>query len=257
MIVNYILKTGLTTSFSGNYSTTTENNQAGTYANAIYYVDPSLRTGLNDIMASINGQTLLERTPSQFSTPYGFVYSGSGDFYSQSGQYQNIIINKTGIQNLSEKNFIFDTRSGVECPVGVGSTGQMLSGIRVEISGKLPNFTGINMTGLDFFVNGQKIYSGSVSGSYLISGNQFHYRDSATGKLFAFPKKTGVLDFTGTAFDQSSYRFIEKNSNLYINGLEYTPESWLESNLCVRNCVKSGIQAKISSDVSSSEFVSI
>ena len=84
--------------------------------------------------------------------------------------------------------------------MGVGTTGQMLTGIRIEISGKLPNFTGIRMTGLDFFLNGQKIYSGSVSGSYLISGNQFHYRDSATGKLFAVPKKLQFNDFTGNFF---------------------------------------------------------
>lgn len=260
MIINHIFTTGLNSSLTGSSGNSLEYNLSSDYYDGSFFVNG--RTGLNNIIASLNGLTLLERTSSGFSTPYGFEYSGSGDVFSKTGvSYAQVFINDSGVANYSEKKIIFDIRSEVECPMGVGSTGLMQSGLMSDISGKLPAYTGSNLIYLDYFLNGQKIYSGLNSGigSYLISGNSFLYLENITGKLFAMPKKTGINDITGSLYDidSSSNPFIEGNSNLYINGAECPSECWMESNIRVTGMVEPSLQARISNPTIDYKFVSL
>jgi hypothetical protein len=120
----------------------------------------------------------------------------------------------------------------------------MTNGMKADLTARLPAYAGSNLAKLDYFLNGQKIYSG-VSGSWGIGGSKFTYNEtSITGKLFATPKAAAIYETTGLAPDIRGIKFMRGSSNLFLNGMEEPSESWMELSTGVTSIV-TGFQPKI------------
>ncbi len=243
MIFDFTLKTGNST-LSGSMSSNYDNNYSANFSYDGFLIPILDRTGTHDIIASLNSQTIVEVTPSYTSTQFQNIYSGNGDYYFVTGDSLSKIyfLGDLDINNLQEKNLFFDLRPTLQAAIGTGITsGGMQNSLMQDIKIKMTGYTG-DLNQLNFFLNGQKIYSGD---SYSIINNTgFQYKQTITGKIFAIPKKEKSHQLTGLNYDLYGYKFIENDSNLYINGMEEQKNNWIEINTGVKNIV-TGLSAKI------------
>ena len=243
MIANHILKTG-TLTISGCANPDYKNNRLADYAFGTFFVQEGLRTGANTVRAAINSQTVLERTPSVQTSDFGTFYSGDGDFYSETGSFNQLTFPENMFGNWALRSMYYDIRSGKQGAVGVSNNTGTLE--TLFVNDMMTQFgSKSSMQFVDCFLNGQKIYTGtSGSYSYIASVSGFKYLENITGQLFAMPKDSGIYETTGLATDLAGVRFVDKRSNLYLNGMEAPPSYWLELDTGV-TMISTGVSAKL------------
>jgi len=242
MIYDFILKTG-SSDLSGSISNNYDTNYSADFFVDSFYIPILDRTGTHDIIASLNSQTIVEVNPSYTSTQFQNIYSGNGDYYFITGESISKIyfLGDLNSSSLNQKNLFFDLRDPIQAAIGTGNnSGNMQNSLMNDLQIKMTGYTG-NLNQLDYFLNGQKIYSGD---SYTILNNTgFKYNQLITGKIFAIPKKNKTVQITGSNPDIYGYKFIESDSNLYMNGMEQEKYIWIELSTGVKNIV-TGFNAK-------------
>ena len=255
MIYNFILNTGSTT-IPNSASTDFDNNQKADFILDSFYIPILNRTGTNDFAASLNSQTIVERDPTYQQSQFDKIYSTDGDFYFKTGEsISKMFFDNFDVTSLNEKNLLFDLRPTNKSALGTGINNTQISNSLVsDIRLNLTGYSG-NLNQLDYFLNGQKLYSGS--GSYFIINNTgFQYSGVATGKIFAIPQKNNTLSFTGLNQDVYGQKFIENEVNLYINGMEQSKNLWIEITTGV-TLIETGIVCQIFEEINSTQVIKL
>jgi hypothetical protein len=254
MIYNYEITTGSELSYES-ISINRDNNQLADYYSNNFNIPLVNRTGTHDFIASLNSQTVVERTPTINETIFEKIYKTDGDFYFKTGEsISTIYFDDNGfLSNINELKLIFDLRPTQEACVGTGTSSSAIqNSLMNDLRQKMTEYTG-NLTKLNYFLNGQKLHSGS--GSYLIINNTgFNYRMQVTGKIFAIPQKQKATQFVKNEADLYGVRFIENETNLYVNGMEQEKNIWIELNTGV-TLIRTGLEPKIFQDVYSLESI--
>lgn len=256
MIYDYVLSTGAFT-ISGCINSGYSGVKAisSNFQNNFYY-DRVLIPEEKKMQLSSNGQTLFEEVPTETAGPNETIYQTfSGDFFL-----------KTGTSNDLDKSKIFPS-SGTPLKAGYNVkyekyTGKSAIGLGTGSLGVGPALTsgisGISQAydfdGYDYFLNGQKVYSGVGCGVSAGIGSQFMLGfDSAQGgvvtsvnksnfKAFAFIKQRNINQITGIQPDIYGSSFIEGQTKFYLNGIDELDENYLELYTGV-TIIKTGQQA--------------
>ena len=222
------------------------------------YYDTNLITGEMSIMAALNGQTLFEQPPTTGQGPNGIFYQiFTGDFFIKTGAIDLIERSKIFFTPLAPKRdtyriFYNKITGGSFVGTGMGSADEMGRSLRSGISGGYPSAV---FGDFDFFINGQKLYSGlgvqeaPYGDSWMpdfVNGQGFVTADNAASfKATAYLKTDRINEVTGVSPDVFGSPFIEGQTNLYVNGAREEPSSYLELYSGV-NTIKSGASAVIS-----------
>lgn len=224
-----------------------------------FFYDIRSVTGQRAMKLSTNGQTLLQEIPITGATPNYIDYQvNTGDFFIKGGE-----------ANIADRSELyFDSSTPVKSSdiltynvitggnfVGTGDFGLSL---KSGISGEWENS---NFTDFNFFLNGQKVYSG-VGIGVSAGTDGVHYIPSfgtAVGvggivtndnkdrfKYTAYRKEDRVTSITGDGGDVfSDTGFIEGRTIFYINGLQQLQNNYLELYTGVI-MIKSGVPALLS-----------
>ena len=256
MIYNYILSTGDST-ISGcvlsGYA-----NQKDSSSNFIkkFYYDSTLITGTKNMQLASNGQTLFEEIPTETEATNETIFQTfSGDFFLKTGasdQFdRNKIFGSTSTPFESNYNIVYEKYTG-KSAVGLGTEGANLGpALNSGISGETQAY---NFDGYDYYLNGQKVYSGVGCGVSAGVGTQFILSfESAQGgvvtsdnkanfKALAFVKKDRAEEVTGVDPDMYGKPFIEDQTNFYLNGVKENDSIYLELYTGV-NTIKTGVSA--------------
>jgi hypothetical protein len=249
MIFDFSFKTGA--NFLQSYSRNDDTNIAANFGGSLS-LSSKLISGINYSRLSANGQTLVEQNAyiyDEEEVPPNYV--NSGDYYFRTGEtFKNVSFNQNlNVAALSAYSFLYNIKDDHrEAPVGTGvSATTKNSEIATQLAARYQDKTGsfAGMDSFDYFLNGQKIYSG-ISGSYHISGAGFNFSllDTADGKVFAIPKNTGIYNTTGITPDIFGTGFVERTVFAYANGLCLHPDNWLELHTGV-TLIETGIQARL------------
>lgn len=236
-----------------------------------FYYDRDLTTGSNfntersSIRLSLNGQTLQQEIPQETQTINQSIYQiFTGDFFTKSESAP--ILERTTL-NFDDTTPAKATSTIVYNIV----TGGIFAGEKDfgrSLKTGITNSIGSNhvFTDFDYFLNGQKVYSGQGVGVFL--GSEFAGL-TATGfqpsfstaanvngvviderktffKYTASRKSKNTLSATGVSPDMKGQKFIEKRTNFYINGVEELQSNYLELYSGVRT-IKSGVSATLPS----------
>tara|TARA_B100000131_G_scaffold272543_1_gene273543 strand:+ start:3701 stop:4537 length:837 start_codon:yes stop_codon:yes gene_type:complete len=261
MIYDYILSTGDAT-ISGCSSSAlgadrfdeinlTASNSAGTF-----YFDNSVITGAQEIMLSANGQTLFQEVPKTGHAQKKSVYSiFTGDFFIKTGDSdffeKGVLFFETGVSIKGSSSVLYDKMTGyffagTGDENGTGLGGCLGSGIR----GKLPAAT---FDQFHYFLNGQKVYTGrGVSGTAISEGFIPDFNSGGGGvvsgsnttkfKALAYLKRDKINQITGEQADVYGAKFIENQTNFYLNGVEELSSIYLELYTGV-SIIKTGVGA--------------
>lgn len=249
-MIEFVLLTG-NASLSGCMEFVTPNNKRADLAINRFIIPYDYRTGYHDTRASINSQTLAEREATVYPTDIGNLYVSDGDYYFKSNDRAKVFLNDFGTVDY-EDVFLYDVMSGSLTALYNGSgSGSMATGLIADITGKLPLYSG-NLSGLDFFLNGQKIYNGDY---ILVANTGVQFTFDVSGKVFVIPKKLNITEVSGY-YDLFGVSFIENNNNLYVNGMEQQSSLWMEFCTGV-SLIDSGIAASISDEINSSQQIEL
>lgn len=238
-----MLNTG-TETITGSLSSNIDNNQKAGFFLDSFYIPILDRTGVGNLIVSLNSQTIIERDPTTQDSQFEKIYKTDGDFYFITGEsISQIFFQNFDAAPLVEKNLLFDLRPTNKIALGTGVNNTQISNSLVsDIRLNLTGYSG-RLNKLDYFLNGQKLYSGS--GSYgIVNNTGFLYSGISTGKVFAIPQKNNTLSFTGLGQDVYGKDFVENEVNLYINGMEQNKNLWIEINTGV-TLIKAGVACQI------------
>jgi len=267
MIYDTIISTG-TTTISGCSSAELGTDTYSSFNNDalgstdVFTYNRSISSGQREIQLEVNAQTLLQEIPITGQTTNEIIYQiKTGDFFT-----------KTAKANILERSQLYFDSSTPAAPnsnifyniitggIFVG-TGEYGSSLKTSIQGR---YASSYFTDYDYFLNGQKVYSGvgiGVSagsdgtdfipffgvgltyGGVVTADNKNEFKYTAYRKPVRTCKETGsgpdFLNETG---------FIEGRTNYYINGIQQSPESYLEIFSGV-SMIKSGVSANISGEL--------
>ena len=263
MIYDYILSTGDST-ISGCVSEALgtdrlgELNQRILNAGGNCYFNTNLISGEMGIMAALNGQTLFEEPPTTGQATNEIFYQiFTGDFFVKTGASDlidraNIFYAGSTPEKAAYKIFYNKITGGSFAGTGMSAADEMGRSLRSGISGGYPSAA---FGDFDFFVNGQKLYSGlgveelAYGDSWMpdfVNGQGFVTADNASSfKATAYLKTDRINEVTGGSPDVFGSGFVDGETNLYINGLKQEPTSYLELYSGV-NTIKVGVSAIIS-----------
>ena len=194
MIYNYILSTG-DTSMSGSLSSGYA-NQKDFSANFLedFYYDSTLITGVKNMQLASNGQTFFEEIPTETEAINETVYQiFSGDFFLKTGASDELDRNKIfGSSTTPFKagyNVVYEKYTG-KSAIGLGTAAADLGpALNSGISGVEDGLTFIDY---DYFLNGQKVYSGVGVGVSAGIGTQFvlNFDSSSYGGIITTANKS-------------------------------------------------------------------
>lgn len=239
-----LFKTG-TSTLSGCRNVAAKTNYSPLFSSDFVMLDNSI-SGKNMSKVSLNSQTLCEADFTTVSLPFVSFKETSGDYFVDESlsKSKGFLSSDLVLAELDEVSFLYEKRNSGSFAI-YSSTGYSTfnTGMENAIAQKIPTKTG-QLSSLEFYLNGQKLYSGD---SYTITGsnNRFNYLQTITGKMFAVEKSSNFSE--SIAQDIYGTGFIESNSNYYLNGLEQSPESWLEVFTGV-SLVVTGLSTFISTD---------
>lgn len=263
MTYNYVIATGDTT-VSGSQLDIAGKNQFPSFGedpfNAKYFrldgngekkdypflFDIDVITGSGVSLISFNSQTMFEVT--------GFTISQSNNenYYIQAaddlGNYILDFDNSAGkimfdpVLNLSNKDVIYYDKKDFSSPffevktsTSVGSWNTELDNIHAAIdAGPISSSKAELEENYFLFFNGQKLKD-------FTSNTEL---DSVTGVLFAIQKQDKTDEITGVE-DSYGPKFIENHVDFYINGMEQTPEDFLQIYTGVY-MIESGVDSSVS-----------
>ena len=250
MIYDAVIFTGDTT-ISGCHSAQffTDNfnllnkNTAG--AENEHFFDRSLLRENNTIQLNLNSQTLTQEVPITGQATNEIVFSiNTGDFFiKDTSQVDVVDRNRLFFDNgkgelsapvKSESNLIYNFISGVS----VITTGDLGQSLKDSINNAMGSSYVFN--DMDYFLNGQKVYSGNGVGVQSATVKTTLFNNSATAngivtadnksnfKYTAYRKRPKSNSITGISPDVFGSGFIEKRTNFYINGMLELQSSYLE-----------------------------
>tara|TARA_A200000159_G_C7290639_1_gene325567 strand:- start:275 stop:1162 length:888 start_codon:yes stop_codon:yes gene_type:complete len=236
-----------------------------------FYYDRDLTTGFNfdtgrsSIRLALNGQTLQQEIPQETGTINQSIYQiFTGDFFTK----------KESAPILEKTTINFDATVPAKATSTIVYniiTGGIFAGEKDfgrSLRTGILNSVGQNnvFTDFDYFLNGQKVYSGQGVGVFLgaefagltATGFQPSFSTAANVngvviderktffKYTASRKSKNTLSATGVSPDMKGQKFIEKRTNFYINGVEELQSNYLELYSGVRT-IKSGVSATLPS----------
>lgn len=236
-----------------------------------FYYDRDLTTGFNfdtgrsSIRLALNGQTLQQEIPQETETINQSIYQiFTGDFFTK----------KESAPILEKTTINFDATVPAKATSTIVYniiTGGIFAGEKDfgrSLRTGILNSVGQNnvFTDFDYFLNGQKVYSGQGVGVFLgaefagltATGFQPSFSTAANVngvviderktffKYTASRKSKNTLSATGVSPDMKGQKFIEKRTNFYINGVEELQSNYLELYSGVRT-IKSGVSATLPS----------
>ncbi len=236
-----------------------------------FYYDRDLTTGFNfdtgrsSIRLALNGQTLQQEIPQETQTINQSIYQiFTGDFFTK----------KESAPILERNTINFDATTPAKATSTIVYniiTGGIFAGEKDfgrSLKTGILNSVGQNnvFTDFDYFLNGQKVYSGQGVGVFLgaefagltATGFQPSFSTAANVngvviderktffKYTASRKSKNTLSATGVSPDMKGQKFIEKRTNFYINGVEELQSNYLELYSGVRT-IKSGVSATLPS----------
>jgi hypothetical protein len=256
MIYDYILSTGDST-ISGCVNNGYKDVKAisSNFQNNFYY-DRVLIPEEKKMQLSSNGQTFFEEVPTETAGPNTTIYQTfSGDFFLTTGATNDLdksrIFPSSGTPLKAGDNVKYEKYTG-DSAIGLGTNSANLGpALNSGISGIA---TDLNFEDFDYFLNGQKVYSGVGVGVSAGVGTQFVLDfDSTQGgvvtsvnkenfKAFAFIKQGRKNQITGSTPDVYGFSFIEGQTKFYLNGLDELDANYLELYTGV-TIIKTGEQA--------------
>jgi hypothetical protein len=229
-----------------------------------FYFDKSVATGQLSLQLFLNSQCLLQEIP---ITGWG----GNETVYElDTGSFFVKHTGEEGADQIDLRRLYFDAsvpkkyNSNICYNVITGGifagTGEVLKQdigeeLTSGISGRYPN---INFSDFDFFLNGQKLYSGNGVGVKDGTDYQIAFGTSVSvGGIVTLNNETGFKasaykknprTYSATGVDPDLFTetgFIEGRNNYYINGLQESKSGYLELYTGV-NTIKSGRSCLIS-----------
>ena len=264
MIYDAIISTG-TTTVSGCSSvelgtdTYSVLNRGSVGAQDTFYYDRSISTGQREIQLTLNSQTLLQEVPVTGQATNQIIYQiNTGSFFTK-GEEANIMDqskfhfpSSTPVGSLS--TIVYNIVTG-----GIfAGTGDFGLSLKSGISGQYPTSY---FHDYDYFLNGQKVYSGVGVGVSVGIGLTTFIPNFSAGypyggvvssdnknkfKYTAYKKRERTISMTGIGPDvYCNTGFIEKRTNFYINGLQELQSNYLELFTGV-TIIKTGLSAIIS-----------
>jgi|TARA_R100000479_G_scaffold128794_1_gene67300 hypothetical protein len=257
MIYDYTLSTGDTTISGCILSGYSGQKDFAQNFNENFYYNNSLITGEKDMRLEANGQTFFQEAPTQTAATNQTVYQiFSGDFFVKTGtvdQLDNLRIYGSSTTPIKANYKLSYEKYTGKSAIGLGTAGANLGpALTSGISGIE---TSLNFIDYDYYLNGQKVYSGVGCGVSAGVGTQFmlNFESSSYGgvvtpanksnfKAFAFIKRGRTKEITGSQPDLYGTGFIEKQTNFFLNGLKESDDIYLELYTGV-TIVKTGISA--------------
>ena len=273
MIYDSVISTGTTTisgCFSADLGTDVFKlcNLIPAGARNSFFYQPSLATGQDNIKLSVNGQTYAEEIPFTGQATNAISYQiNTGDFFVKGREAPIVERPRLNFSSTSPTN---NSRLRYNIVSGGNfiATGDLGNSLRGSIQGGLGASS--VFTDCDYFLNGQKVYSGvGVGVSLGVEGTDFIPRFGTAAnvggvvtaanknkfKYSAYRKRDKTISVTGVSPDvYSNTGFIEGRTNFYINGLEQLEHSYLELYTGV-TIVKTGVSAIVFSGMSDASKV--
>jgi len=262
MIYDYIISTGditLSGCNSSDLGTDTfkkTNVKAGGTAGSFFF-DSSLFTGKQEIQLSVNGQNFFQEIPATGQAMNEIVFSiNTGDFFIK-GQEADLL-DRSKFFFASPTSIGFDSSLKYDIVTGgmFAATGDFGQSLKTNIARR---YSSPSFTDYDYFLNGQKVYSGVGVGVSVGTEADFIPLFSTAAnvagvvradninefKYAAYKKKPKTTSITGLVADVTGTGFIEGRTNLYLNGIQELQNSYLELFTGV-NMIKLGFSAEIS-----------
>ena len=242
-------------------------NREAVGAEGTFYYDSQISIEDRRFQLSLNGQTLLQEDPITGQAINEISYQiNTGDFFIKTEEidpFQRARLffdDTTPIESFSDIHYNFVSGSGV-----VAATGDYGQSLKTSI---VAAFGTSVFTDYDYFLNGQKVYSGVGVGVSIGTDADFIplfataanvagvvTAENKTGfKYSAYKKRFKSDSITGENPDVFGSGFIEKRTNYYINGVSEFQSNYLELYTGV-TIIKSGVNALISGSIEGKEFI--
>ena len=231
----------------------------------INYYDRSVLVPNSRIQSSLNSQMLAQEVPIsglgindisyQINTGDFFIKGEDAPFDERNRFYYH---DTTPISATSK--ILYNIVSGAGMIIATGDLGDSL---KTSIDGAVGVDT--PFTDLEYFLNGQKVYSGEGVGVKPATVTTPHFGVGTTYggvvttnnknkfKYTAYQKRPKTLTITGVAPDVFGTGFVEKRTNFYINGMNELQSNYLELYTGV-SIIKQGKHALISGGLRANEF---
>jgi hypothetical protein len=231
-----------------------------------YYFNTDLVTGQRNMRLTLNGQTLLQEIPVTGDAQNFVFYSNdTGDFFIKGQEApeneQNKLFFDSTTRISSNSNIVYNVVTGGNI-AGINGSGQNLkSGINGEY------FQNAVISDFDYYINGQKAYSGFGFGFAMMVGGTEPYdfypnfgtspasnngiiteENKDKFKLTAYKKPTRTHQITGVEPDVFGSGFIEGRNKYYINGIQQPPSNYLEFHTGV-SIIETGLSCLISGEM--------
>ena len=228
-----------------------------------FFYQRSLTTGQDNIKLSANGQTYMQEVAFTGQAINKISYQiNTGDFFVK-GREAPLVerprLNFSSTSPAANSKFAYNIVTGGN----LAATGDLGNSLKTSIVAGIGASATFNTC--DYFLNGQKVYSGVGVGVSLGSdGTDFIPRFGTAAnvggvvtsanknefKYTAYRKRDRSVSITGVTPDvYSNTGFIEGRTNFYINGLEQLQESYLELYTGV-TLIKNNVSAIVFSGVS-------
>lgn len=231
----------------------------------VYY---DRRVSLEDrrFQLSLNGQTLTQEVPITGLAINEISYQiNTGDFFIKDEESNPIDKSRIFFDQTTPANALDDISYNLVSGSGIiAATGDYGQSLKTSITNSVGS---VDFSDCDYFLNGQKVYSGvgvgvsagtdanfiplfstSANAGGVVTAenkNQFKYN--------AFKKRFRSDAITGENPDVFGSGFIEKRTNYYINGVSELQSNYLELYTGV-SIIKSGVNALISGSIEGNEF---
>ena len=246
-------------------------NQEAAGTQGIFYYDSQISIEDRRFQLSLNGQTLLQEVPITGQAINEISYQiNTGDFFIKTTEidpFQRARLffdDTTPANSSSDIHYNFVSGSGI-----IAATGDYGQSLKTSI---VAAFGTSVFTDYDYFLNGQKVYSGvgvgvsigteanfiplfGGAGSEAANVGGVVTTANLTGfKYSAYKKRFRSDSITGENPDVFGSGFIEKRTNYYINGVSEFQSNYLELYTGV-TIIKSGVNALISGSIEGKEFM--
>ena len=233
---------------------------------ASFYFNTDFVTGQTNIKINLNGQTLLQEVPvTGLATNFTFYSNKTGDFFIKGEEApendQSRLFFDKSTPVFSDSKLVYDVVTGGN----FAATGDEGGSLKTSIQGVYPAFASDakNFGDFEYFLNGQKVYSGagvgvssvqepnfSQGGGVVTSSNKNKF------KYTAYRKASRTNEITGIEPDIFGSGFIEGRNKYYINGIQQPKSDYLELYTGV-SIIRTGLTSLMSGSINDTTVTTI